>query len=174
MGQFLDIPNPNIQGESQSAVPTCNKKIQLDQMRYHILQDPGQPGSGGANVSSAAIGNMTITKSMDRSTPLLFKQLGSQDPITTAYVRVSRLGLASGGATNKAEYEAETYTMTNVRVIHYSTSGAPGVTGLPAETWVLSFSAITETYQTVDVTGALQPAQSVAFDVSQGIVTAAS
>jgi type VI protein secretion system component Hcp len=174
MGKFLDIPNPNIQGESQSPNPNWNQKIQLDKMAYHIFQESGQPGSGGANVSSAAIGNMTITKSMDRSTPLLFKQLGSQDPITTAYIRVSRLGLSSGGATNKAEYEAETYTMTNVRVIHYSTSGSPGVSGLPAETWVLSFSAVTETYQTVDVTGALQPAQSVAFDVAQGVVTAAS
>jgi len=174
MGKYLDITSPNIAGESQSPNPNWNKKIQLDKMTYHVFQEAGQPGSGGANVAGAAIGNLVFTKSMDRSTPLLFKQLGSQDPIPTAYIRVSRLGVSSGGATNKAEYEAETYTMTNVRVIQYSTSGAPGVTGLPAERWTLSFTAMTETYQTVDSAGNLQPAQSVAYDVTQAVVTAAS
>jgi type VI secretion system secreted protein Hcp len=168
MSQYLDIPG--IPGESQSPNPNWNAKIELDTMSYGISQATTKKGSGGLLVSKAKFDNLHITKSMDKSTPALLGQLAGSKPIPLVTVRVSRAGANTGGA-YAGLYEAESYALKNVRFVSYHTSGQPGVTGLPGESWTLSFSGITETYQTLDATGNLQPPQTGGFDVVGGQVT---
>jgi type VI secretion system Hcp family effector len=168
MSKFLDIPN--IKGESLSPNPNWNQKIVLKDMSYHVTQEVAKRG-GGSNVSQANFGNMHITKSMDCSSPLLAALLVGNSPLPTVTIRVSRDGANTTGAF-AGQYEAETYTLTNVRFVSYQTSGHPGVTGLPQESLTLTFSAITERYQTVDQAGNLQSPQTGGFDIAGGQATA--
>ncbi|HUI79848.1 MAG TPA: type VI secretion system tube protein Hcp [Bryobacteraceae bacterium] len=162
MAMYLDVMAPAIAGESQSPNQKWNQKIQLETMNYTISQTPSGSVGTGMVAGGARFGAMTITKVMDKSTPLLWSYLCSGDPLSNMAIRVSRAGSAGG------PFEAETYLMENVIVSSYHTSGAPGAGGLPEETWSLAFTKITETYQSVDPKGALQPPQQSGFDVGAG------
>jgi type VI secretion system secreted protein Hcp len=165
---FLDIPG--IPGETSSPNPNWNQKIMILNMSYHV-GSPTQPVPGhGTKPKPATFGDMTFSKEMDKSTPKLVAKIPSGDPIPTCYIRVNRPGGSTAGSTDGL-YEAETFTLTNVYVKSYHTSGAPGPGGKPMESWSVSFTAINEIYQTVAPgTGGLQAKQTGGWDVSQNIV----
>ncbi len=165
MAMYLDIPG--ILGESQSPNLNWNQKIEIQTMNYSISQNASVQAGGGMIASGANFSYMTFTKAMDKSTTLLFGMLAGGRPITQAIIRVVRAGGAATGSTGGL-YEAETYTMTNVIVSNYHTTGVPGPGGLPMENWAFSFTSMVEVYQPVDNLGALQPAQQEKYDVAGG------
>jgi len=164
---LLDITG--IPGESKSPVANWNQKIQIESMGYDISQRTTNGKGSGLVASGATVGAMHITKQMDKSTPLLFLNLAKGEPIPMCYVRVVRSGQASISTdVNGALYEAETYTLSNVVISSYSTSGSLGPGGLPMESWSLSFTKIQENYVTTDAKGnPIAQGNAAGFDFSQ-------
>lgn len=164
MSMYLDIPG--IPGETSSPNTNWNNKIMIYNMSYHVGSPTQVVPSKGTIPKPSNFGDMSFTKELDKSTPPLLKKLPSGDPIQTCYIRVSRPGGAKVGSTDGL-YEAETYTLSNVYIKSYSTSAAPGPGGLPLESWSISFTAISEVYQTVAAgTGGLNPPQNASWNVS--------
>ena|ERR1017187_317307 len=166
MSMYLDAQTPKIEGESQSPNPDWNMKIEIQSMHYSISNPPSPDMGSGLISAGATVSHMDITKVMDYSTPMLWYYLCSGIPLPLMTIRVSRPG-AKGGK-DGGLFEAESYIMENVIVNHYSTSGQPGAGGLPSESWMFSFTKITEKYQTVDGNGTLQPMQPAGFDFGLG------
>jgi type VI secretion system Hcp family effector len=143
MSMYLDVVNPKIEGESSSTVTSdWNKKILIESMDFSVSQQASKSNTGLV-ASGSQVGPLSIRKQMDKSTPQLFYHLASGTPLDTVLVRVSRTGTTGG------PFEAETYVLENALVSSYHTSGIPGTGGLPEETWSLSFTKITERYQSV-------------------------
>ena len=166
MSMYLDVQSPVIAGESTSPNPNWNNKIEIQHFTYDVSQSTSQETGTGLVSSGSRVGHIHITKVMDKSSPMLWAQLCAGKPIDLMYVRVSNPG-ASGGPYGGL-FEGETYQLGNVIVSSYHTSGSPGSGGLPQETWAFSFTKVKETFQTVDGTGALQPAQTFGQDFGQG------
>ncbi len=168
MAMYLDIPG--VPGESQSQNQNWNNKIEIYSMSYHV-GSPTTPQAGTGTVAKpSSFGDMSFTKMMDKSTPPLFGKIPTGDPIPTCYIRVTRPGGATAGSTDGL-FEAETYTLQNVYIKSYHTSGAPGPGGLPLESWSMAFTAINEVYQTVEAgTGRMQAPQNFGWDVAQNQV----
>jgi type VI protein secretion system component Hcp len=163
MSMYLDVVG--VAGESMSAVPNWNQKIDDHSMGYDVSQKTSLDVGSGLAASGAIFGPMQISKVMDKSTPLLWSKLCAGEPITMVTIRVSRPGANPLGPAGGL-FEAEKYILENVFVTSYHTSGSPGPGGLPVESWSLAFTAITELYRTVDVKGNLQAAQISGWDVS--------
>lgn len=168
MSMYLDITG--IPGESQSPNPNWNQKIEVQHFTYDVSLDHSMEVGTGLASSGSRCGYMHITKVMDVSTPLLFAKLCAAEPIQNMYLRVSQPG-SKGGAYGGL-FEGETYQLQNVIVSHYTTSGHAGAGGLPQESWQFAFQIMTETYQTVDAQGNLQPGVTVGQDFGQGVQTA--
>ncbi|MGD0869623.1 MAG: type VI secretion system tube protein Hcp [Bryobacteraceae bacterium] len=167
MSMYLDVVS--IAGESMSAVPNWNQKIDDNSMGYDVSQKTSLEAGSGLVASGAIFGPMQISKVMDKSTPLLWSKLCAGEPITMVTIRVSRPGANPLGPAGGL-FEAEKYILENVIVTSYHTSGSPGPGGLPMESWSLAFTAITEVYRTVDAKGNLQAAQTQGWDVSANII----
>ncbi len=165
MSMYLDIPG--IAGESKSPNADWRDKIEVQTMAFDVSQRTSLEAGSGLISGGAIFGALHITKAMDKSTPLLFGKLAGGEPILTATLRVSRPGASTTGPVGGL-FEAETYTMKNVIVGSYQTSGAPGPGGLPLESWTLAFTSITEVYHTVDAAGKMQPAQNAGYDIAAG------
>ena len=169
MSMYLDIPD--IAGESDSPNNDWRNKIELQTMAFDVSQRTSLEAGTGLISGGAVFGAMHITKAMDKSTPMLFGKLAAGQPIPLATIRVSRPGAATSGPFGGL-FEAETYTLKNIIVGSYQTSGAPGPGGLPLESWTLAFTSISEVYHTVDAAGKMQPAQNAGYDIASGIPTA--
>jgi type VI secretion system Hcp family effector len=165
MAMMMDIAS--IQGESESKNPDWDKKIQIETMGYDISQRTTQSVGTGLASGGATVGGFQFTKTMDRSTPFLFYQLCSGDPLLKVTIRITRAG--ANDKTWSGLYEAETFEMSNVIVSSYHTSGALSGSGLPLESWSLSFVKISERYQELDSLGNKKGNQPVAFDFGQGL-----
>lgn len=163
MSMYLDVIG--VAGESMSAVPNWNQKIDDNSMGYDVSQKTSLEVGSGLIAGGAIFGPMQISKVMDKSTPLLWSKLCAGEPITMVTIRVSRPGANPLGPAGGL-FEAEKYILENVFVTSYHTSGSPGPGGLPMESWSLAFTAITEVYRTVDAKGNLQAAQTQGWDVS--------
>jgi type VI secretion system secreted protein Hcp len=169
MSMYLDIAG--ILGESKSPNNDWKQKIEVQTMAYDVSLRTSLEAGSGLVSGASIVGAMHITKAMDRSTPLLFGKLAGGEPILLATLRVSRPGASTTGPAGGL-FEAETYTLKNVIVTSYNTSGAPGPGGLPLESWTLAFTSITEVYNTVDALGNMQPPQQGGWDISQSTATA--
>src|ERR1022692_4872966 len=163
MSMYLDVVG--VAGESMSAVPNWNQKIDDHSMGYDVSQKTSLDVGSGLAASGAIFGPMQISKVMDKSTPLLWSKLCAGEPITMVTIRVSRPGANPLGPAGGL-FEAEKYILENVFVTSYHTSGSPGPGGLPMESWSLAFTAITEIYRTVDLKGAFVATQTAGWDVS--------
>jgi type VI protein secretion system component Hcp len=164
---LLDISaNPNIPGESQSKNPTWNAKIQIDSTTWDISQQATGSTGTGIVTGGATAGHLSFSKTMDKSTPLLFGQLCSGSPISTCFVRVVSSGAAD--PTFAGLYERETYQLGNVIVSRYSTGAASGSGGLPSESWALSFQSYIETFVDLNPDGTKQAADTHGFDFLKG------
>src|ERR1035438_5359596 len=122
---LLDISaSPKIVGESESKNPTWNQKIQIDATSWDISQQTTGSTGTGLVTGGASAGHKKFTKTMDKSTPLLWAQLCSGSPISVCYIRVVASG--SNDPTYGGLYERETYQLNNVIVSRYSTGGSSG------------------------------------------------
>jgi len=167
MSMFLDITTPSIPGESLSPNPNWNAKIEIQHFAYDVSQSTSQEVGTGLVSSGSRVGHIHVTKVMDKSSPLLFGQLCAGKPLQLLYIRVSQPG--SNGGSYGGLFEGEKYMVGNVIVSNYHTSGDPGSGAMPMETWALSFTQITETFQTVDGQGNLQPAITFGQDFGRGV-----
>ena len=165
MSMYLDIAE--IAGESLSPNPDWKAKIEVQTIAFDVSQSTSLEAGGGLVSGGANFGALHITKAMDKSTPMLFGKLAGGEPIQTATLRVSRPGGSTVGPVGGL-FEAETYTLQNVIIQSYSTSGAPGPGGLPLESWTLAFTSVVEVYHTVDALGKMQPVQHAGYDISAG------
>jgi type VI protein secretion system component Hcp len=164
MSMFLDIPG--IPGETQSINTNWNQKIMIQNMSYHVGSDTRPVAGHSTKPKPSTFGPMSFSKEMDKSTPKLAGMIPSGNPIPVCYIRVSRPGGATVG-TSDGLFEAETYTLKNVYVKSYHTSGALGPGGMPMESWAITFTSIAEVYQTVQPgTGGLQAKQVGGWDVA--------
>ena len=170
MAMYLDVVKPKIAGESKanSSHPNWSQKIEIVHMGYHTHQTTSQQAGSGLSSGGSKVSHISLEKTMDKSSPILFGHLASGTPIDQMFIRVSRPGMAKGKATDDGLFEAETYEIRNVIVSSYSTSGSPGPGGLPMESWSFSFTYINETYQVVDNTGKLVPSGVHGFDFGAG------
>src|ERR1035438_9017115 len=162
MSMYLDVVG--VAGESMSAVPNWNQKIDDHSMGYDVSQKTSLDVGSGLAASGAIFGPMQISKVMDKSTPLLWSKLCAGEPITMVTIRVSRPGANPLGPAGGL-FEAEKYILENVIVTSYHTSGSPGPGGLPLESWSLAFTAITENYRVADPTGKISPVQTKGWDI---------
>ena len=162
MSMFLDITS--IEGESRSQVAAWDKKIDQQTMSYDVSQRTSLEVGSGLIAGGAVFAPMSIRKTMDKSTPLLWAKLCAGEPIDMVIIRISRPG-ATKQAITGGLFEAENYAMKNVIVTSYHTSGLPGLGGLPTEDWLFSFTSIVEQYRTVDAQGNLQPVQPAGWDI---------
>jgi type VI secretion system Hcp family effector len=173
MAMVMDIQG--VPGESSGKGPSgkvntdWDQKIQIETMGYDISQRPTQSAGTGLASGGATVGSMMISKVMDKSTPYLFYQLCSGEPYQTVTIRVTRAGAKD--KTWDGLYEAETFILQNVIVSSYHTSGALSASGLPLESWSLSFIGISEKYQELTREGDKKPAQPMAFDFGRGMAT---
>src|SRR5580658_9606553 len=95
MAMYLDIVNPSgIVGESKSQNPSWDKKIEVENLNWSVSQSTSQNRGTGLVSSGAKVGHLSISKVMDKSTPLLWYYLAAGMPIDQMFVRVSRPGLA--------------------------------------------------------------------------------
>jgi len=170
MAMYLDIVTPaGIVGESKSANPNWDKKIEITNLNWSVSQTTSQNRGKGLVSSGAKVGHLSISKVMDKSTPLLWFYLAAGMPIDQMFIRVNRPGLAGGAnAANGGVFEAETKEYDNVIVSSYNTSGSPGSGGLPAEHWTFSCTKVKLTTQTVSPSGVLQPSKTHGYDFSTG------
>jgi type VI secretion system Hcp family effector len=162
---YLDITG--IPGESKSPNANWNQKIEVLSAGYDLNQNASAQAGSGMIAAAVSFNPMHLTKAMDKSTPLLFGKLAGGEPIATVTLRVSRPGGSATGPQGGL-FEAETYTMQNVIVTSYHTTGTPGPGGLPMESWTLAFTSMTENFQTVDALGNLQPAQTAGYNIAGG------
>ena len=165
MAMYLDIIG--IPGESKSPNPDWKQKIEVQSAGYDVSQTTSLEAGSGLIASGAVFGSLQITKAMDKSTPLLFGKLAGGEPVDTVTLRVSRPGASTTGPQGGL-FEAETYTLQNVIITSYHTSGTPGPGGLPLESWSLAFTSVVEKFLTVDPQGNLQPAQSAGYNIAGG------
>lgn len=169
MAMFMDIPG--IMGESDGASPgggtnqEWHQKIQIETMGYDISQRTTQSAGTGLASGGATVGSMHITKVMDKSTPFLFYHLCSAEPLQKVTIRVVQAGAKD--QTYGGLYEAETYTMQNVIISSYHTSGALSPSGLPLESWSLAFVGISEQYRDLEQ-GTPKGAVMATFDFGKG------
>jgi type VI protein secretion system component Hcp len=164
---LLDISaSPRIVGESESTNPNWAQKIQIESTHWDINQQTTGSTGTGLVTGGASAGHLTFSKTMDKSTPLMFAQLCSGSPISTCFIRVIAAG--SNDPTFGGLYERETYQLNNVIVSRYSTGGASGNAGLPTESWALSFQAYIETFTDINADGSKKPADKHGFDFLQG------
>lgn len=151
MAVYLDIPG--VIGESLSNCSNWNCKIEVMNSQTPAISTSASMQTGTGTASGGAnVGHLYITKTMDRSTPLLFNYLCTANPIKVMYLRVSSAGAPSTAAsTFNGYFESETYTLGNVIVSSYNTTGDPGAGALPIENWTFSATMIAETWVEVKV-----------------------
>src|SRR5271155_6245542 len=134
MAMYLDVVTPaGVVGESKSQNPAWNHKIEIENLNWSVSQSTSQNRGKGLVSSGAKVGHLSITKVMDKATPLLWYYLAAGIPIDQMFIRVNRTGAAGG--TYGGLFEAETKEYDNVIVASYNTSGASGAGGLPSEHW---------------------------------------
>ena len=162
---YLDIPG--IPGESapNASNPNWQNKIDVKNWSTSVTLDTSMEVGTGLVSSGSRAGHFHFTKTMDKSTPLLFANLCSGDIIPKITIRETQAG-AQGGT-----FEGETYVLENVIVSHYTTSGSQGMGGMPEEHWSFAYTKRTDTYQTTDEQGNKAAAVTVGFDFAQGVQT---
>jgi type VI protein secretion system component Hcp len=166
MAMFLDVQNPIIPGESKSTNPNWNNKIEIDFISMNVHVPTSMQRGKGLVSAGSVVGPLSLTKTMDASTPILWYHLAAGIPIDQMTVRVNRPG-AKGGPQGGL-FEGETKEFRNVIVTSYSTSGSSGTGGLPTEQWTFAFTQMKLTTQDVDAQGNKLPPKSKGFAFDQG------
>ena len=162
MAILLDIQG--IPGESvHDTHPEWNLKIQISSTSYDVSQRASVQTGTGLVAAGASMSNISITKTMDKSTPLLFGKLTAAEPIDQMFLRFTRAGGAQG------VYEVLTVQLDNVLVTSYHTSGQRGGGGMPTESLSFSVGSIKETYDIRDERGMAQSKQTGGYDFMQNV-----
>jgi type VI secretion system Hcp family effector len=93
--QYLDIPG--IPGESlHDTNQNWNNKIQINHFTYDISQRASLGTGSGLVASGASMSHLSFTKTMDKSTPMLWFKLCSGEPIPKVIFRKTQAGGVEG------------------------------------------------------------------------------
>ncbi len=153
---FMNYDNLNIPGDVTAA--GHEKWIEINSFQFGVTRTiSNTAGSADRQASAPSVSEIVITKLMDKSSPLLFKEAlsGNGKPVTIDFVTS---GGGPSGPTVYAQYKLE-----NVLISGYSTSSGGD---RPTESISLSFTKITYTFNSQDPnTGQLTPT-SVTYDLS--------
>lgn len=166
MAMYLDVQNPPVMGESTSTNPNWNNKIEVDHMSWGVHVPTSMQRGKGLMAAGSKVGSLSITKTMDASTPILWYYLAAGLPVDQMTIRVNRPG-AKGGPQGGL-FEGETKEFRNVIVSSYQTSGSAGTGGLPTEQWTFAFTQVKLTTQDVDAQGNKLPPKTKGFDFGGG------
>lgn len=146
MAIFMDIPG--IEGEStHDTVPNWDKKVQIFSVTYDVSQKASLQTGTGLVAAGGKLSHVSISKTMDKSTPFLWNKLCMGEPLDYMFLRFTRSAGAQG------VYENLTVTLEKVLITDYHTSGQRGAGGMPVESISFSVGAITETYDVRDERG---------------------
>ena len=101
--------------------------------------------SGGAGAGKPSFSNLTITKTLDKSSPILFLDCAEGTIISHAVLSFqSQIG---------SQTVFYTITLNNVQVTSVESSGSSGGDNRPGESISLAFQSIQWTYQQLDSNG---------------------
>ena len=137
---YLKITGPNIDGESQDSAH--QKWIEVLSYTHGVSQPTSATAStaGGRSTERCHHQDLTITKYMDASTPILNKFCCTGTHITTIELKCYR---ATADSSQPVEYMA--YKLENSIISSVSVGGGPGE--LPVETVTFNYGKISWTYK---------------------------
>ena len=132
-----------IDGESQDS--KMKGQIDVLSFSFHALQGGTSAVGGGGGKGRVALGDLTITKNIDKASPALFQYCCSGQPITKAVLTSRKAG--------KDQQPYYVVTMTDVLVSSHATGNADGsapttsaapvipgrsnlVSNIPSDDWV--------------------------------------
>ena len=145
---YMNYDNLNIQGDV-TAEGHLNW-IELNSFQWGVSRAISSPTSGTAREASApSVGEITITKMMDKSSPSLLQQTlaGEGKPVVIDLVKPD----GRGGLVTYAEYKLE-----NVLISAYSVSSGGDN---PTESLSLSFTKVQFIFTTQNTDGTTTPSQ---------------
>ena len=120
----------------------------------------GHGGGGGAGKVVAQ--DLTISKKMDKSSPVLFISCA-----TGAHFKDAVLTARKAGAGAQQEYLK--ITMEEVLISNYQVSGADGADNIPNETVSLNFAKLEVVYKTQNADGTLGAEVKQKYDFAQNV-----
>lgn len=126
---FLKIDG--IDGESTD--DRCKECIHIESFSWGA-SNTGTSAHGGGGAGKASVHDISLTKATDKSSPDLMQAAASGKHIKTAKLFVRKQG------TEQQEYL--TYTLENVLVSSYSTSGQGSSSTVPTDSFSLNFEKI--------------------------------
>jgi type VI secretion system secreted protein Hcp len=152
----------NITGESK--VENFTDKIDISSFSW------GASNSGSAHMGGGASGggkgnihDMSLTKTVDNSSPMLF-QLCYQGK----HIPTGKLHVRKSSGESKVEYQL--FEMTEIYITNVSMGDAAG-NETPSESFTLTFAKIKYTYKQQSETGGDAPAPAFEVDIKSGKVT---
>ena len=117
--------------------------IELDSMQFGVGRTISQTGGGDRETSNPSFSELTLTKEMDKSSPLLFFEAIAGSSLGKATLELTQTGTEGSQTYLKLELE-------EAIVSSYSTSSEGE---RPAETFALNFTKIAYTYTQYDDSG---------------------
>ena len=150
---FLELTN-NIKGESEDD----KFKDTIQVLSYSLGNSNAGTGGygGGSGAGKAAFSDLSVTKYVDKSSPVLFQTCATGTHIDKATLHIRKSG-------DKPQ-EYLTIELTEAYVSSFSQSGADGA-GLPSESMTLNFSKITMTYKEQKKDGSLGAGSPIGWDL---------
>lgn len=125
----------------------------------HATPSPGGAGGGGA--SKPVLSELTITRRLDRATPVLHQRAAQG-----AHFRNAVLTLRNSGPAGTVFYQVK---LTDVRIVSVGTAGVAGDDGgPPVETLALGFGRIEWVYTPQDRNGSTGAPVEGSWDVVRG------
>lgn len=147
---------PGIQGDTMSK--GFENQIQLDSFQWGVDRAISSPSGGTRESGAPHVGEITVTKLMDRASPLLLQNslVGQAvGPVTITFVKD-----AGTGPIRYAEY-----TLENVLISGYSVSSGGDT---PSESISLSFTKITFKFTPTNPDGSLGTPIQTTYDLALG------
>ncbi len=144
----------DIEGESKKT--GVEKQIDVSDFSFGVRQSATSHEGGGGGAGRADVQDMTITKFVDKSSPVLFLYSATGKPIAEAVLTVRKVGGTS--------LDYLVVTMTDVIVSNVSSGGASSDDRV-RETVSLNFAKIAIKYTAQTKDGAADATVEKAFDV---------
>ena len=159
-----------IDGESQDS--KMKGQIDVLSFSFHALQGGTSAVGGGGGKGRVALGDVVITKNLDKASPALFQYCCSGQPITKAVLTSRKAGkdqqpyyvvtmtdvLVSSHATGNTGDSSPAPATTNSAVKPTPTSNIPSDDWLATETITLNYSTISIAYSEQAADGSVKGA----------------
>ena len=149
-GEHIDKQDPRLDG-----------KIELLSYNWGFSQAGSLQVGASLATGGVTVQDITITKYLDKSSPLILEKCCTGEKIDKAILRCVRTGTAAGP---HVYLEIE---MDRMIVSGYATSGTPGDGGVPMETISLNFARVNIQYFNVDERGQAAGVTKAGYDIAE-------